>query len=65
VLNERASKFLAEKIPALACADDGLMAAAGPSPRKTVRPPKWVGYAVISLGAVLVLHSLAMKRPGG
>jgi hypothetical protein len=65
VLNEKASRFLAERIPALASADDGLVPAAGPTPRKTVRPPTWLGYAVISVGAVLILHSLAMKRPGG
>jgi hypothetical protein len=40
------------------------MASAGPKPRKTLHPPTWLGYAVISLAAVLVLHSLAMKRPG-
>lgn len=65
VLNERSSKFLAERIPALASADETLMPAAGPSPRKSVHPPTWLGYAVISVGAVLILHSLAMKRPGG
>ena len=65
VLNEKASRFLAERIPALASADDGTMASAGPAARKTVRTPTWIGYAVISFGAVLVLHSLAMKRPGG
>ncbi len=65
VLNEKASRFLAERIPALASADDGLMPSAGPTARKTVKPPAWIGYAVISVGAVLILHSLAMKRPGG
>ncbi len=65
VLNERSSKFLAERIPALASADANLMPAAGPSPHKSVHPPTWLGYAVISVGAVLILHSLAMKRPGG
>jgi hypothetical protein len=65
VLNEKTSKFLAERIPALASTDGNLMPAAGPSPRKTVHPPTWLGYAVISVGAVLILHSLAMKRPGG
>jgi hypothetical protein len=65
VLNEKTSKFLAERIPALASTGDNLMPAAGPSPRKTLHPPTWLGYAVISLSAVLILHSLAMKRPGG
>lgn len=26
-------------------------------------PPKWIGWLLVSAGAVLVLHSLAMKRP--
>ena len=64
-LNERASTFINERLPALASNDDSLMPAAGPRPRKTVAPPTWLGYAVISVGAVLILHSLAMRRPGG
>jgi hypothetical protein len=30
---------------------------------RTVKLPVWTGWATISVGAVLVLHSLAMKRP--
>jgi hypothetical protein len=30
---------------------------------RTVRPPNWLGFALISVGAVLVLHSLAMPKP--
>jgi hypothetical protein len=26
-------------------------------------PPKWIGWLLVSGGAVLILHSLAMKRP--
>ncbi len=38
----------------------------GPAaPRKVLRVPEWLGWAVGSIGAVLVLHSLAMPRPGG
>jgi hypothetical protein len=29
----------------------------------TVKPPAWLGWALLSTGGVLVLHSLAMKRP--
>ncbi len=32
--------------------------------RKTILVPEWLGWAVTSVGAVLVLHSLAMPRPG-
>jgi len=31
--------------------------------RKLFRPPDWLGWCLLSVGAVLVLHSLAMKRP--
>lgn len=69
VLNEKASRFLAERLTASVADGDGtvrpFMPALGPTPRRTVRPPIWLGYAIISVGAVLVLHSLAMKRPGG
>jgi hypothetical protein len=33
--------------------------------RKVVEPPQWLGYALLSIGSVLVLHSLAMPKPGG
>ncbi len=65
VLNEKASRFISERMPVLASMDGGLVPSAGPGPRKTLRPPAWLGFAVISVGAVLVLHSLAMRRPGG
>jgi hypothetical protein len=39
--------------------------AAPPIPAKTVVPPEWVGWSLVSLGSVLVLHSWAMKKPGG
>lgn len=35
------------------------------TPSRTVRPPEWLGYSLLSVGAVLVLHSLAMKKPEG
>lgn len=68
VLNEKASRFLAERLPggmANADGDQAVMPAVGATPRRTVRPPTWLGYALMSIGAVLILHSLAMKRPGG
>ena len=68
VLNEKASRFIAEKVqPAMSSGDAGarsFLPAVGPTPRRTVRPPQWLGWALISMGSVLILHSLAMKRPG-
>ncbi|MCA9238841.1 MAG: hypothetical protein KDA37_01520 [Planctomycetales bacterium] len=31
--------------------------------RRVVRPPEWLGWCLISVGSVLILHSLAMKKP--
>ena len=39
-------------------------ASASPAPQhRTVKPPAWLGWALMSVGAVLILHSLAMGRP--
>lgn len=35
----------------------------GKSGSRQVRPPESLGWALLSLGSVLILHSLAMKRP--
>ena len=35
-----------------------------PPIKKIVQPPDWIGWALISVGAVLVLHSFGMKKPG-
>jgi hypothetical protein len=39
-------------------------AANAPIPKTTLQPPAWLGWAMMSVGTVLVLHSLAMKPPG-
>ena len=70
VLNEPASRFVTEKMKAVsrrptspgkqlvAMADEVAVS------QKTFQPPKWLGWAFISVGMVFVLHRLAMKRPG-
>jgi len=71
VLNERSTRFLSQQ-KAKAEQPTGWtfpasLAAKAPIPmiqRKKIRPPRWLGLALISLGAVLVLHSLAMRKPG-
>jgi hypothetical protein len=67
VLNEKTSTFLAQRLKLVASSDssEGFLPAAGPAPLRTVAPPTWLGYAFISVSAVLILHSLAMKKPGG
>lgn len=69
VLNERASQFVAQRLNQTSTADagDGGLSQGGqPIIRnsKTVHPPEWLGWVLISMGSVLILHSLAMPRPG-
>lgn len=62
------TQFLARRTnhPAVATTDavDSLLGTETKVPPKTVIPPEWVGYSFLSLGTVLVLHSLAMPKPG-
>ncbi len=32
-------------------------------PKRTFHPPKWLGWALISVGGVLVVKSLGMRKP--
>lgn len=68
-LNAKTTKALAEQFqqPQLASANPfpSLLSMAPPIVRRTVTPPKWLGWSLVSTGAVLVLHSLAMRKPGG
>ncbi len=62
VLNEKVGTFISDR----AGGDhSAILAAIGPKPRRTLRPPTWLGWALMSTGSVLVLQSLAMKKPGG
>jgi hypothetical protein len=72
VLNERATQFLAQRMQQVKgqqMASVGempaLIASQSPVGQHRLKPPKWIGYSVLSLGAVLVLYSLALKKPGG
>lgn len=67
VLNEDATRWLMDqsKDPMVQAVNTAtqVFPAAGPPPRKTIVPPDWLGWAALSLGSVLVLHSLALPRP--
>ena len=72
VLNERATQFLAQRMQEIkgnqvASAGDlpTLFAAQAPVAKKKLEPPKWIGWAMVSVGSVLILQSLVMKKPGG
>jgi hypothetical protein len=68
VLNERTTQFLAQRLKdaeMIASNDpETAMAASAPIAKKAITPPPWVGYMLVSVGSVLLLYSLAMKRPG-
>jgi len=67
VLNERTTNMIADKTGSSPIGESNplrvFMPASGPLPRKTVQPPQWLGWALLSVGGVLVLHSLAMPKP--
>ena len=66
VLTEDATRFLAEHT-GRADSEGTLMSLTsdmGAGPKKVLQPPEWLGWCLMSVGAVLILHSLAMKRPG-
>ena len=62
VLNAKASEFVEEKLGKKSQTPAGVSAPVVSN--RVVRPPHWLGWCLVSVGGVLVLHSLAMKRPG-
>ena len=56
-LNERSSHFVAARL------GGGPQPAAWQAPalRKVVEPPRWLGLALMSVGAVLTVKSLSMR----
>jgi len=60
-LNERSSRFVAAQL-----GDAGTQPPAwqGVPLRKVVEPPRWLGLALMSAGAVLAGKSLSMRGPG-
>jgi hypothetical protein len=68
VLTPEFTGFLAEHtghpMAAAGKAVQALVEAEAVIPPKRVRLPEWIGWALLSFGAVLVLHSLSLRRPG-
>jgi hypothetical protein len=62
VLTPQTTQFLAERT-GQATPATSMMLASGAAPRKVVQPPDWLSWCLISVGAVLALHSLAMQKP--
>lgn len=65
-LTHEATKFLAQRTQSSAAdaAAFNLATDMGSLPKKVINPPEWLGWCLMSVGSVLILHSLAMKKPG-
>ena len=67
VLTPEFTQILAERtghpLAAVNAASSAITPFQAPMARKTVRPPEFVGWALLSFGSVLILHALSMKRP--
>jgi hypothetical protein len=65
-LTAEATRFLAER--SQGSASDGAILALttdlGAGPQKVIHPPEWLGWCLMSVGGVLILHSLVMRKPG-
>ncbi len=67
VLNEKTTEILAKRLKKAETVTTTFIPSfetAPPASRREIEPPRWLGFMMISAGAVLVLHSLAMPRPG-
>ncbi|HJN13397.1 MAG: hypothetical protein QF918_03570 [Pirellulaceae bacterium] len=67
-LTKASTQFLAEKFHKSEQQVDpnpfsALLSVPAANNSKSIRPPRWLGWSLLSLGAVLVLHSLTMRRP--
>ena len=72
VLNERATQFVAQRMQqfkgqqvASVSEMPTYLASQSPIAQHRLSPPAWLGYSFLSVGGVLVLYSLALKKPGG
>jgi len=66
ILTDEATRFLAERTGSSSTqsAMVDLANNIGETSHKVLRPPEWLGWCLISVGSVLVLHSFAMRGPG-
>lgn len=67
VLTPQVTRLLAETsgTPVVATSDT-MSSLWGTEPKAVaapMRPPDWLGWFLVSLGAIFVLHSMAMPRP--
>ena len=66
VLTEDATRFLAERTGTSSKTTFvSFSNELGAGRKRVLHPPEWLGWCLMSIGAVFILHSLAMKRPEG
>lgn len=67
-LNAEFTQFLADRtshpMASVSATTQTLFQSDSPPVQKNWHPPDWLGWSLISLGSVLILHSWAMKKPG-
>jgi hypothetical protein len=63
VLTPQTTQFLAERTGKATPAANAFFTASGTAPRQVLQPPEWLSWLMMSVGAVLALHSLAMPKP--
>jgi len=64
VLNQPATDLYIKATAKNQVESAAMMTATSAAPSlKVVTPPEWIGWCLMSVGSVFVLHSLAMKRP--
>ncbi len=64
-LNEKTTQFLASRMPGGGASATLPFSSETTGVHKQIHPPSWLGWSLMSIGSVMVLHSLAMKKPGG
>lgn len=66
VLNESTTRVLAKISKQTHIADNSpitnFMMQISPSPMKRIQPPRWLGLAMIAVGAVISCHAIAIPR---
>jgi hypothetical protein len=66
VLNESATRTLARVTKKTSVADNSsmssIMMSIYPNPRKRVEPPRWLGLSMITVGAIISCHALAIPK---
>ncbi len=62
-LTPETTRFLAERAQAAGSPSAAVLPPA--LPPKVLSPPNWLGWCLLSVGAVLFCHSMTMSKPGG